>query len=49
MMIETETNHKSAGQFAWCAERDARMRSAVNRYLFTQLQQLRAEQVKLGL
>ena len=49
MMIETETKHKSAGQFAWYAERDARMRSAVNRYLFTQIQQLRAEQVKLGL
>ena len=48
-MNETETKHKSAGQFAWFAERDARMRSAVNSSLFTEAQKLRAERVKLGL
>jgi len=49
MMNETETKHKSAGQFAWFAERDARMRSAVNSSLFTDAQKIRAERVKLGL
>ena len=49
MMQETETNHKSAGQYAWFAERDARLRSAVNSSLFSEKQKLRAEQVKLGL
>ena len=49
MMNEKETNHKSAGQFAWFAERDARLRSAVNSSLFSEKQKLRAEQVKLGL
>ena len=48
-MNETETKHKSAGQFAWFAERDARMRSAVNSSLFSDAQKLRAERVKLGL
>ena len=48
-MQETETNHKSAGQYAWIAERDARLRSAVNSSLFSEKQKLRAEQVKLGL
>jgi hypothetical protein len=49
MMIEKETKHKSAGNFAWFAERDARMRSIVNSSLFTEIQKIRAEQVKLGL
>jgi len=49
MITETETKHKSAGQFAWYAERDARMRSAVNSSLFTEAQKIRAERVKLGL
>jgi len=49
MMIEKETKHKFAGKYAWVAERDARMRSAVNSSLFTEIQKIRAEQVKLGL
>ena len=48
-MIELEREYKSAGKFAWFAERDARLRSAVNSSLFTDKQKLRAEQVKLGL
>ena len=48
-MFEKETEHKSAGQWAWFAERDARLRSAVNSSLFSDAQKLRAERVKLGL
>ena len=48
-MIEQETKHKSAGNYAWFAERDARLRSTVNSSLFSDKQKLRAEQVKLGL
>jgi hypothetical protein len=48
-MIEKEREYKSAGKFAWFAERDARLRSAVNSSLFTDEQKLRAERVKLGL
>ena len=48
-MIEKETEHKSAGQFAWFAERDARLRSAVNSSLYSDKQKIRAERVKLGL
>ena len=48
-MNETETKHKSAGQFAWFAERDARMRSAVNSSLFSDIQKLKAERAKLAL
>ena len=48
-MIEQEREYKSAGKFAWFAERDARLRSAVNSSLFSEKQKLRAEQVKLGL
>ena len=48
-MFEKETEHKSAGKFAWFAERDARLRSAVNSSLFSDAQKLRAERVKLGL
>ena len=48
-MIEKETEHKSAGQFAWFAERDARLRSIVNSSLFSDKQKIRAERVKLGL
>jgi hypothetical protein len=48
-MFVKETEHKSAGKWAWFAERDARMRSAVNSSLFSDSQKLRAERVKLAL
>ena len=48
-MFESEKEYKPAGQWAWFAERDARMRSAVNSSLFTDAQKIRAERVKLGL
>jgi hypothetical protein len=48
-MLTIETEHKSAGQFAWYAQRDARMRSVVNSSLFNDNQKLKAERVKLGL
>lgn len=48
-MFVTETEHKSAGQFAWYAARDASMKSAVNASLFTDAQKLKAERVKLAL
>ena len=48
-MITKETEHKSAGNFAWFAERDARMQSAVNSSLFSDSQKIRAERVRLGL
>ena len=47
--FEKETKYKSAGKWAWFAERDARMRSAVNSSLFSDSQKLRAERVKLAL
>jgi hypothetical protein len=48
-MFEKETEHKNAGQWAWFAERDARMRSAVNSTTFSDAQKLKAERVKLAL
>lgn len=48
-MFATETEHKSAGRFAWIAARDARMRSIVNASLYTDLQKLKAERAKLVL
>ena len=48
-MITIETEHKSAGKFAWYAERDARLQSAVNSSLYSEIQKIRAERVKLGL
>lgn len=48
-MFEKETEHKSAGKFAWFAERDARMRSVVNSSLFSDSQKIKAERVKLAL
>lgn len=48
-MFVTETEHKSAGRFAWIAARDARMRSVVNSSLFSDLQKLKAERAKLAL
>ena len=49
MFFEKETEHKSAGKFAWFAERDARLRSAVNSTTFTDTQKIKAERVKLAL
>jgi hypothetical protein len=48
-MLEKETEHQSAGRFAWYASRDARMKSAVNASRFTEAQKVKAERVKLGL
>jgi hypothetical protein len=49
MSFEKETEHKSAGKFAWFAERDARLRSAVNSTTFSEVQKIKAERVKLAL
>lgn len=49
MIKETETNHMSAGQFAWFASRDASLKSAVNASRFSDFQKLRAERMKLAL
>ncbi|NDH68328.1 MAG: hypothetical protein EBY22_10600 [Gammaproteobacteria bacterium] len=48
-MREQETEHMSAGKFAWFAARDARMKSAINASRFTDSQKLKAERVKLAL
>ena len=49
MSFESEKEYKPAGQWAWFAERDARMRSAVNSTTFSDAQKLKAERVKLAL
>jgi hypothetical protein len=48
-MIINETEHKSAGRFAFFAARDASLKSAVNASRFSASQKLRAERMKLGL
>ena len=48
-MFVQEQEHKSAGQFAWFAARDAKLRSAVNASLFTDAQKVKAERMKLAL
>lgn len=48
-MIERDSEHKSAGQFAWFAAKDARMKSIANASHFTDAQKITAERVKLGL
>ena len=48
-MIVTETEHKSAGKWAWVAARDASMNHAMNASRFTPAQKLKAERVKLAL
>ena len=48
-MLERDTEHKSAGNFAWFAARDASMKSAVNASRFSDFQKLKAERVKLAL
>lgn len=48
-MIIQERETKSAGQFAWWAAQDARMRSAVNACAFTDQQKVRAERMRMAL
>jgi len=48
-MIEKESNHNSAGRYAFFAARDASMKSAVNSSKFSEKQKVQAERVKLGL
>jgi allophanate hydrolase subunit 1 len=48
-MFEKESEHKSAGQWAWFAERDARMNSAVNSTHYSDAQKIKAERVKMAL
>jgi hypothetical protein len=48
-MIERETEHKSAGKFAFFAARDASLKSAVNASRFSDSQKIRAERMKLAL
>jgi len=48
-MQERDSEHKPAGNYAWFAARDARMKSAVNSSLFTDAQKIRAERMKLAL
>jgi len=48
-MTEKETNHKSAGYYAWCAARDASFNNAINASRFTDSQKLKAERIKLVL
>lgn len=48
-MITTETEHKSAGQYAFFAAKDASLKSAVNASRFSDTVKLRAERMKLAL
>lgn len=48
-MQSQETEYKTAGNFAWFAARDARMRSIANASLFTDQQKVKAERVKMAL
>lgn len=48
-MITTETEHKSAGRYAFFAAKDASLKSAVNASRFTDTVKLRAERMKLAL
>lgn len=48
-MIAKDIDSKSAGQFAWFAARDARMRNYANSTLYTEAQKLKAERMKLVL
>jgi len=48
-MIAKDIESKSAGQFAWYAARDARMRNYSNSTLYTEAQKLKAERMKLVL
>ena len=48
-MLEKETEHQNAGNYAWFAARDARMKSYANSTNFSEKQKVLAERVKLGL
>lgn len=48
-MIVQERETKSAGQFAWWAAQDARMRSAVYATTFKDAQKVRAERMRMAL
>lgn len=48
-MFVPESEHKSAGKFAWYAAKDASMKSAINASRFTPEQKIKAERVKLAL
>ena len=48
-IAEKETDHQSAGKFAWFAGRDARMKSAVNASRFSNSQHIRAQRIKYAL
>lgn len=45
-MKQQELESKSAGQYAYAAIRDARIRSYVNSTLYTDIQKVRAERMK---
>jgi len=48
-MFVKELENKAAGQYAWFAARDARMRSAVNSSLYSDRDKIKAERAKLAL
>ncbi len=48
-MFAQELETKSAGQFAWFAARDARIRNYANSTLYTESQKIKAERMKLAL
>ena len=48
-METKELEYKNAGQFAWFAARDARMRSFANSTLYTEAEKNRAERMRMGL
>ena len=48
-METKELEYKTAGQFAWFAARDARMRSFANASLYTEAEKNRAERMRMGL
>jgi hypothetical protein len=48
-METRELETRNAGQFAWFAARDARMRSYANSSLYTEAEKNRAERMRMGL
>jgi len=48
-MITTETEHKSAGRYAFFAAQDASMNHAINASRFSDAQKLKAERMKMAL
>ena len=48
-MFEKETEHQGAGNFAWFAARDARIKSYANSTNYSEAQKVKAERIKLGL